>query len=111
MKNIAIQDFYENAEFTVGRICQAECLRGEKKLIKLRVDCGEKENRIIITNLGERFPPDKLLNVHTIFITNFPSVIIKGIKSDGMLFYGKTPDGMPFVINLGQHTPIGSKIG
>ncbi len=110
MKNINIQDFYENAEFTVGRIYRANRVGGSDKLIRLDVNCGDRDI-VIVTNLGKHFHPEKLVNVHTIFITNFPSVVIKGIKSDGMLFYGKTPDGMPFVINLGQHTPIGSKVG
>jgi tRNA-binding EMAP/Myf-like protein len=108
MERIEITDFYKNAEYTVGKVYHTELIYGTK-LLKLLVDFGDVD-KTIVSDIGEDFRL-KLIGIHTIFITNFPNVIIKGIESEGMLFYGKKIDGAKFVVNLGNHIEVGSRLG
>ena len=96
-------DIQSKLEIKVGKIKTVTDVPKSDKLIKLEVDFGEDELRIVVTNikpsLGENYV-DKLEGYSLLFITNLKPVKMMGIESTAMIMPGELDNGTPtFVVN------------
>jgi tRNA-binding protein len=91
-------DIQSKLEIKVGKVKTISDVPKSDKLIKLEVDFGEDELRIVVTNiknsLGEYYL-DKLKGYSFLFITNLKPVKMMGIESTAMIIPGELENGTP----------------
>ncbi len=84
-----------------------------KNLYVLKVDCGEKELRDIITGMVKYYSPNELIGQKLIFLTNLESRKFLGHESQGMLLAADV-DNQPILLKLDEQkreiVPPGSEI-
>lgn len=84
-------DIQSKLEIKVGEIKSVSDVPKSDKLIKLEVDFGEDELRIVVTNikpsLGEDYV-DILTGKRLLFVTNLKPVKMMGIESTAMIIPG-----------------------
>lgn len=79
-------DDFAKTDLRVGLIKTAEKVPKKDKLLKLSVDLGEAEPRVIIAGLALTFQPDQLVGKRVIVVANLaPRDFGKGLVSHGML--------------------------
>ncbi len=78
-------DDFERLDIRVGRVVEAEAVKGSKKLIRLMVDLGEDAPRQIVAGIAELYTPDELLEKDVIVLANLEPAKIFGVESRGML--------------------------
>jgi len=96
----------DKLEIRVGLITGAERIPKSKKLLKLNVQFGDEVIKTCVTNLGEKFEPEKFLMVRMPFIMNLKPSVMMGITSEVMIMVGETNSGDVEIENWS----IGSKL-
>lgn len=81
---VKIDDFLK-IDIRVVEIKEAERVEGSEKLIKLKVDIGEGEERQIIAGVGKSYEPENLINKKAIAIINLEPRKMMGLESQGMI--------------------------
>jgi len=79
---ISINDF-ARVELKVGKILEAERVKGSNKLIKLQVDTGEQ--RQIVAGIGKVYSPEQLVGKKIVVVANLKPAKLMGVESRGML--------------------------
>ncbi|GMT46539.1 MAG: methionine--tRNA ligase [bacterium] len=79
---ISINDFAK-VELKVGKILEAERVKGSNKLIKLQVDTGEQ--RQIVAGIGKVYSPEQLVGKKIVVVANLKPAKLMGVESRGML--------------------------
>ena len=85
MDLINYEDFAK-IEFKIGEIKEATEVEGSDKLLKLRVDFGEENLRIVFSGIKKWYKPEDVVNTKTVFITNIKARKIMGEESQAMIF-------------------------
>lgn len=104
---IGIEDFMK-IKLKVGKVLQAEKLKGSKKLIKLIVDIGE--NRQIVAGIGEQYTPEELIGKNIIVVSNLKPAKLMGIESQGMLLAATGSDGSISILTVEREVNPGAPI-
>ena len=85
-EKISIDDFLK-VEVKVGKVVLCEKVPETDKLLRLLIDVGESEPRQIISGISDYVSePDSLIGKELCFVTNLKPRMLKGLRSDGMLF-------------------------
>jgi methionine--tRNA ligase beta chain len=86
-EKISFNDF-EKIEIRVGEILEVEKIEKSDKLLKLKVDLGEKKTRQIISGISKFYknPEKELVGKQAMFVSNLAPRKIFGYESDGMIF-------------------------
>jgi len=111
-QQITFEEFLEiekKLDIRIGQIISAERIQKSKKLLKLIVVFGEEENEIktVVTNLGEKFDPERFIGVACPFIMNLVPSTMMGVTSEAMIMVAESmTDGN---IDLDNYS-IGSKL-
>jgi methionyl-tRNA synthetase len=79
---ITIDDF-KKVELKIGRVINAEGIKGSNKLIRLEVDTGEK--RQLVAGIGKSYKPEDLIGKRIVVVTNLKPARLRGVESQGML--------------------------
>ena len=87
MKTVSFSDF-QNLDLRVGRVLKAERIPESRNLIRVQVDLGEKEPRIILAGIAEWYEPKELVNKSYIFVANLEPKKMMGEESKGMILCG-----------------------
>lgn len=106
LPEITIDDFFRT-ELRVAEILTAEKVKKSKKLIKMTVSLGHKEERTVVSGIAEYYEPAELIGKHVIFVANLKPAKLMGIESQGMIL-AASQDGklqVPFV-----DMPAGSRV-
>lgn len=104
---ITIEDFAK-VELKVGTILEAEDIEGSEKLIKLKVDLGEKQPRQILAGIKQWYKPEILIDKQIVIVANLEPRIMMGLESQGMILCA---DGSkPIFLKPSQKVPPGTKI-
>ena len=106
--NVSVDDF-KKLRLKVGKIISAEPVKGSKKLLKLKVDVGEKEPRQIVAGLSEAYRAEELVNKHVVLLTNLKPAKIFGIESNGMLLAAVSENKVS-LLTVDKDVPVGSKV-
>ena len=101
---ISIDDFGA-MDLRVGEILEAEPIEKSNKLLKLKVNVGEKELQIV-AGIAKNYEIDELINRKVIAIVNLKPAKLFGVKSEGMLL--ATSDNV--VLLSAEGANIGEKI-
>ncbi len=104
---ISIDNFIK-VELKVGTVLEAEVVEGSEKLIKLKVDLGEKNPRQILAGLKPYFKPEYFVGKQFTFVANLEPRMMMGFQSQGMILCA---DGKkPVPLKPSSKVPPGSKI-
>ncbi len=83
-KELVTIDDFKKLKIKIGKILEAERIKGSKKLIKLIVDIGG-ETRQIVAGIAEQYSPEDLVNKLVPILVNIKPATIMGVESQGML--------------------------
>jgi methionyl-tRNA synthetase len=101
-------DVFSQTDLRVGRIVEAEAVKGADKLLRLEVDFGF-EKRTVVSGIAQYHSPDELRGKNAAFVVNLAARKIRGIESRGMLLTAETPDGLRALF-VHDDAPPGAKI-
>ncbi|ENN96135.1 methionyl-tRNA ligase [Methanocaldococcus villosus KIN24-T80] len=107
MEFIDIQDF-QKIDLRVGKIVEAEEVKGSKKLLRLTIDLGN-EKRQIVSGIKEYYKPEELINKKVIVICNLKPAKIFGITSEGMILAAED-DKTVSLLTVDRDVKEGSKV-
>ncbi len=105
--NIGFDEF-KKIDLRVGKIIEAERIKGSDKLIRLVIDIGE-EKRQILAGIAEHYLPDNLEGRQVVVVANLEPREMFGHESQGMLLAVDT-DKRPVLISPNDEVNPGSKI-
>ncbi len=93
-------DDFAKMDLRIGRIIEAEEIKGSDKLIKLTIELNENEKRTIVAGIKKYYSPKDLKNKQIVFIKNLEPRRIMGIESQGMLLaaFDKSKDKLSLII-------------
>ncbi len=107
---------FSKIELKVAKILSAERVEGSDKLLKLRLDAGDKDEagaekpRQIVAGIGKVYDPDTLAGREIIIVANLEPRALMGIESQGMLLAARNEDG-PIILMPEKEVPSGSRVG
>jgi tRNA-binding protein len=105
-------DVFNRIDVRVGTIVSVEDMEKSDKLVKLVVDFGDHQRRILAGLKMERPDPKALEGVQALFVINLEPKKMMGEISEGMLFDIGYPDGVtPALAVPEQFVPNGSRAG
>ncbi len=99
---------FAKADLRVAKVLEAERVQGADKLLKLQVDLGP-EKRQIVAGVAQFYPPEKIVGMKIIVVTNLKPSVIRGVQSNGMLLAAKSGSQL-FVLTPDGDLPPGSKV-
>jgi len=104
---IKFEDF-KKLDLRVGKIVEAETVKGSEKLVKLRVDIGD-ETRQIVAGIGKFYKPEDLIGKEIIILANLEPKVLFGIESQGMLLAVEDGERITLLVPEKEVNP-GSKV-
>ncbi len=104
---ISIEDFMK-IKLKVGKVIQAERVKGSTKLIKLIVDIGEE--RQIVAGIGEQYSPEELTGRSIVVLSNLKPAKLMGVESQGMLLAATGDDGKISILTIDREVNPGAGI-
>lgn len=99
-------DVFDQVEFRVGQIVEADKIKKAKKLLKLQVDLG-KETRQIVSGIAEWYAPEDLVGKKVIVVANLKPVKLRGELSQGMILAADR-DGKLELATVSDQMPNGA---
>lgn len=81
---ITFNDF-KKIELKVGTIIVAENIEAANKLLRLKINTGEDENRQIIAGISKQYEPEELIDRQVVVVCNLEPKELMGEMSEGML--------------------------
>ena len=78
-------DTFAKSDFRVVKIEACEAVPKSKKLLKFTLNDGTDKKRTILSGIHEYYEPEQLVGKICVAITNFPTRMMMGIPSEGML--------------------------
>ncbi len=107
MDYITYADF-KKLDLRVGRVLQAERIKGMTKVMKALVDLGSEKRELIVGG-AEFYEPEYFVNRTVIVVANLEPKKIAGMTSNGMLLAADV-NGKPIWLTLADDAPAGSSI-
>jgi len=99
-------DVFDQVEFRVGQIVEADKIKKAKKLLKLQVDLGS-ETRQIVSGIAEWYAPEELVGKKVIVVANLKPVKLRGELSQGMIL-AADKDGKLELATVSENMPNGA---
>lgn len=108
---IKFEDFVK-IDVRVGQIKRVENVENSEKLVRLIVDFGDHERKILVGLKKERKNPREIEGVQALFVVNLPPRKMAGEISEGMLFDIGFENGIvPVLATLEKPIPNGASAG
>ena len=108
---ITVEDLAK-IDVRVGTIVRVEDVANSEKLVRLVVDFGDHERRILAGMKKERANPREIEGRQALFVLNLPPRKMAGEISEGMLFDIGYADGITPVLTVPERpVPNGSRAG
>lgn len=105
-------DDFAKIDIRVGTIERVEDIKGSKNLVRLIVDFGDHQRKILAGIKGERKDPYEIEGKQTLFVINLEPRKMMGEVSEGMLFdIGYTDNITPVLAIPEKPVPNGSRAG
>ena len=106
---ISLEDF-KKIDIVVGKILQVEKIPNTDKLLKLSVDLGEPNPRVIVSGISLYFPDcSVLVGKKCMFVSNLEPKIIRGIESQGMILAVSSEDDIFSLLEPNSEIPTGTR--
>ncbi len=104
---ISIEDF-SKIQLRVGKVIEAERVKGSNKLLRLIVDTGDRR-RQIIAGIGKAYSPEELLGKNIVVVTNLKPARLMGLLSEGMLLAASDEEALS-ILTVEREIAPGAKI-
>jgi methionyl-tRNA synthetase len=88
---IVIDDFAK-MDLRIGKVLEAEAVKGSKKLLKLKVDLGY-EQRTILSGIAMVMTPEQILGKQVVVVANLKPRPMMGTESHGMILMSEDRNG------------------
>lgn len=105
-EEISFNDF-QKIEIRIGTIIEASKHPNADNLLCFSIDIGENKPRQILSGIAQHFTPESMLGKQVCVVTNLTPKKIRGIESQGMILFAKTPSGLSLV-TVESPVPTGS---
>jgi methionyl-tRNA synthetase len=106
MEEIIDINEFAKLDLRIGKIENAERVKGSKKLIKLEVDVGD-ETRQLVAGIAEEYNPESLIGKLVPILANLKPVKLMGVESQGMIL-AVDVNGKPILLHPDVEVPAGS---
>jgi len=90
-------DEFARIEFKVGTIHTAEAHPNADRLVVLRVDLGEGNDRQIVAGIRAAYAVEELVGRQVVVVANLKPAKLRGIESQGMLLAASDESGLALV--------------
>jgi methionyl-tRNA synthetase len=108
-EKISIEDFAK-VDMRAGQVVAAERVPGANKLLKLNIDIGT-EVRQVVAGIAEAYPPDQLVGMKVVIVTNLQPRKLRGVESNGMIVAATVgPEGRPVLVTFKEDVPNGARL-
>ena len=112
IKSTITYDSFEQVDIRVGTIDRVEEIEGADKLVRLIVDFGDHQRKVLAGIKQEREKPSEIEGLQALFVVNLPPRKIRGEVSEGMLFDIGYEDGIAPVLSTPEKpVPNGARAG
>jgi tRNA-binding protein len=112
IKQTVSYDVFEKIDIRVGTISRVEDIKGADKLVRLIVDFGDHQRRILAGIKQERESPREIEGKQALFLVNLEPKKMMGEVSEGMLLDIGYADGIKPVLAVPEITvPNGTRAG
>ncbi len=108
-------DKFREIDLRVGKIIAAERVGGSEKLIRLEIDCGDKDaaglpaGRQVVAGIGKKYAAEELVGKEIIVVANLEPRQLMGLESQGMLLAADGDDG-PVILRPDTEVSPGTNI-
>ncbi|MDT1996294.1 methionine--tRNA ligase [Carnobacterium divergens] len=108
-KEIKYEDF-DKVELKVAEVIDCRKVEGADKLLKFRLDAGDKDHRQILSGVAEWYPnPEELIGKKVVIVANLKPRKMRGEISQGMILSAEK-DGKLQVIEAPLEAENGSEV-
>jgi methionyl-tRNA synthetase len=108
-EKISIADFAK-VEMRVGEVVSAERIPKADKLLKVMVDIGT-EVRQVCAGIAEYYPPEQLVGMKVVVVTNLAPRKLRGVESNGMMVAASAgEEGRPVLVTFKEDVPNGARL-
>jgi methionyl-tRNA synthetase len=107
-QQINIHKFFET-QLRVARIVSAERVPNADKLLQIKIDLGNDEERQIVAGIALSYEPETLVGKRIIVVANLEPARIRGVESQGMLLAADL-DGRPILATFEEEIPPGTPV-
>lgn len=112
LKETISTEVLDKIDVRVGEILRVDDVAKSDKLVKLTVDFGSFQRRILVGMKKERENPREIEGRQALFVVNLPPRKMAGEVSEGMLFDIGFEDGITPVLAVPERpVPNGAKAG
>ena len=91
-------------------IVSAEKVPKADKLLKLTLDAGEENHRIVLSGIAAYYEPEELPGLQVCVVANLAPRKMRGVLSQGMILMADNEDGKPVFVQPQQAVPSGSGV-
>ena len=99
---------FQELDLRVAKVLSVDSVPNADKLYKLSVDMGEKKITLV-AGLKPYYKPEEMKGKNIIVVANLDPVMLRGIKSEGMLLAGQ--DGpVVSLLTVDRNLKPGSKV-
>ena len=81
---ISIEQFAQ-VQLKVATVLKAEAIPKADKLLKLTLDAGEPEPRIVVAGVAQHYAPEELKGKQVVIVANLKPAKLRGVTSQGMV--------------------------
>ncbi len=112
IKPLIAFDEFDKIDIRVGMIERVEDIDGSKKLVRLVVEFGDHQRKILAGIKQERANPKEIEGKQALFVVNLAPRKMMGEVSEGMLFDIGFADGLTPVLSVPENpVPNGTRAG
>ncbi|MFH1803134.1 MAG: methionine--tRNA ligase subunit beta [archaeon] len=102
---------FQKVEMKVGEIKSVKDHPNADKLLVMKVDLGEGEERTIVAGLKAYYSKEDLVGKKAIFVANLAPASLRGVESNGMILAAVSEDHKEVkVLSVDGDMPVGTKI-
>ena len=109
-KEVKFEQF-DAVEIKTAEVIDCQKVENADKLLKFRLDAGDKGHRQILSGVAEWYPePEKLIGKKVLIVANLKPRKMRGEISQGMILSAEDADGNLTLIEGPAHMPNGSPV-
>lgn len=102
-----LYDDFAKIDLRVGKVLEAEPVKGSKKLLKLFVDIGY-EKRTILSGIAAYYSPEDMIGKKVVVVANLKPRPMMGTESHGMILMSENRDGKLVIVD--SENEVGSTV-
>ncbi len=105
---VTIEEF-SKIELRVGTVTSVEPHPNADRLLVLKVDIGEEEDRQLVAGIRVHYSPEELVGRQIVVVANLQPAKLRGVESQGMLLAASDGEQV-IVLRPEKRTRAGSQV-